>query len=572
MCDSSNVFIDPILLDDLLFEKVPKEISDILIKKYRKELSVDKLLTKEKFEELLSSENMHEKHKEKLIKLYVKQKEYIQPHVNKNKYDSLLFLSKVSNKTFSNFKTKKYFRTKTLDFNKCIEHLQETERMDIICCDKYEEFMENNKIYFDDEYNENMPRKDVLYRKINNFFFVTNEDYFEKCTDFYFKLYSNIFAIFDLKCITLNYYSNISKIKETKASVQANVVELGGSSKTKNDKKNENEIKMEFKLRSKKNDRYNGFEQCKGTNEEVKFLQRELPNSLKKNMYNPSNILGLIKNRTQNELCKFEQIQTIENINTKRVEASLQSKFNLVNNLGIFGSYSESNYINKRVVFTMDFYDIFHNEKQEKQELIKKIMKIKNENKELLNNMEISQPLNIINEEKQEDDQEEKKTQQEQIEKKLTWINKYRNDKIPSNAVYAGKYNTDGDVYVGRIKISPGKVNTDKNKIWNYWVQNMNCSQGGQILICDYEYKWLLLNRGENIPSNAIYSGTDERGDKVWVGKSLEHEPGKITCIENKADPLQMKKLWCHSSWGSYSNAYILTVCDYEKDTINLIL
>ncbi len=74
MCDSSNVFIDPIGLDDLLFEKVPKEISDILIKKYRKELSVDKLLTKEKFEELLLSENMHKKHKEKLIKLYSKTK------------------------------------------------------------------------------------------------------------------------------------------------------------------------------------------------------------------------------------------------------------------------------------------------------------------------------------------------------------------------------------------------------------------------------------------------------------------------------------------------------------------
>ena len=100
----------------------------------------------------------------------------------------------------------------------------------------------------------------------------------------------------------------------------------------------------------------------------------------------------------------------------------------------------------------------------------------------------------------------------------------------------------------------------------------MNCSQAGQILICDYKYKWVLLNRGENIPFNAIYSGIDERGDKVWVGKSLEQEPGKITCIANKADPLQMKNLWCHSSWGSYSNAYILTVCDYEKDTINLKL
>ena len=143
MCDISNAFIDPFELDDLLFEKVPKEIADILIKKYRKELSVDKLLTEENFENLLSGKNIHEKHREKLIKLYVKQKEYIDPPVNKNKYDSLLFLSKASNKTFSSFKTKKYLRTKTLDFNKCIEHLQETERMDIICYDKYDEFMKD---------------------------------------------------------------------------------------------------------------------------------------------------------------------------------------------------------------------------------------------------------------------------------------------------------------------------------------------------------------------------------------------------------------------------------------------
>ncbi len=88
MCDISNVFIDPFELDDLLFEKVPKEIADILIKKYRKELSVDKLLTEENFENLLSAKNIREKHREKLIKLYVKQKEYIDPPVNKNKYDN----------------------------------------------------------------------------------------------------------------------------------------------------------------------------------------------------------------------------------------------------------------------------------------------------------------------------------------------------------------------------------------------------------------------------------------------------------------------------------------------------
>ena len=41
--------------------------------------------------------------------------------------------------------------------------------------------MNKNKIYFDDEFHKNNPKRDVLYRKINDFYFVANNDYLKKC-------------------------------------------------------------------------------------------------------------------------------------------------------------------------------------------------------------------------------------------------------------------------------------------------------------------------------------------------------------------------------------------------------
>ena len=80
--------------------------------------------------------------------------------------------------------------------------------------------MNKNKIYFDDEFHKNNPKRDVLYRKINDFYFVANNDYFEKSTDFYFKLYSNVFALFNLKKITLKYHNNFHRTNETNMGVE----------------------------------------------------------------------------------------------------------------------------------------------------------------------------------------------------------------------------------------------------------------------------------------------------------------------------------------------------------------
>ena len=138
------------------------------------------------------------------------------------------------------------WKMKTLDFKNCITHLQETERFNIIRYDEYEDFMNKNKIYFDDEFHKNNPKRDVLYRKINDFYFVTNNDYFEKSTDFYFKLYSHVFALFNLKKITLKYHNNFHRTNEKNIGVNSQMLQI--SNKTSNENKNnsDNEVSFEF--------------------------------------------------------------------------------------------------------------------------------------------------------------------------------------------------------------------------------------------------------------------------------------------------------------------------------------
>ena len=167
-----------ILNDILINRNVPKDIRDNIIKNYINLLEDDKILNSDKFEEILKGK-IEYKYINNLINAYKDEINIkLVPKKNKNKEDSLLFMSKMNDKMFSNFRTKKCFRNKIINFNKCIEHLRETESISIIRNGDIDNFFEENEIYFDDENHRNKPKCDILYRKVNNYFFVKNEDYF----------------------------------------------------------------------------------------------------------------------------------------------------------------------------------------------------------------------------------------------------------------------------------------------------------------------------------------------------------------------------------------------------------
>ena len=207
----------------------PKEIVEILLKTYRKQLDDKWRMTESEFTDILNHLNIKDDNLIKLSNIYKQQLVF----KNDNEYDSLLFLSDINDKEFTYHKIKTCFRHKIFDYKKCIKHLNKTERMNIILHRTRMIFfiiiIKKNTIFFDDEEHENKPKEDILYRRINDYYFVANCDYFQKCTDYYFNLYSNIFAMCNLKQITMKYYDDSSTNKKTDASLDVGVVAVSGS-------------------------------------------------------------------------------------------------------------------------------------------------------------------------------------------------------------------------------------------------------------------------------------------------------------------------------------------------------
>jgi len=205
-------------LDDELCDlNISEEKKMKLMRNYKLQLENENIPCINTFIALLNKTEIPSNHIEMLEDIYRKQ--VIKKNIleNANEYDSLLFISELSDRRFSKLKTGFLWKTKTIKFGNCIKHLQDTERLHIVRSKEYEAFMEKNKIYFDDEEHFNIPKRDVLYRKINNYYFVSNKDYFEKYTDFYFKLYTNIFTLFNLKKIEVTYHNNLHKVSEIDA-------------------------------------------------------------------------------------------------------------------------------------------------------------------------------------------------------------------------------------------------------------------------------------------------------------------------------------------------------------------
>jgi hypothetical protein len=151
------------------------------------------------------------------------------------------------------------------------------------------------------------------------------------------------------------------------------------------------------------------------------------------------------------------------------------------------------------------------------------------------------------------------------MEKTYKWVPKSRGDEIPVNAIYAGTTRTDGHVYVGRFRNIPGKVNLDKGKIYNFWVQALGSQRDGEVLTTTNSYKWVDIRRNDEIPKNAVYTGLDQSNDKVWVGRSKSGEPGKINCTNNKSTIPLMCNLWCHSKSSAEQVAHILVIEENDE-------
>ena len=509
---------------------------------------------------------------------------------NLNKKDSLFFLSE-NNNIYTKFKIKKKWFSNNLDFDDCIKYLQVTERIYIIKNNIYDEFMNKYTIYYDDEEHKNNPKFDILYRRITDNYYVSNNNYFEKIKEFYFKLYSNIFTSFNVKEIRFDIFKNSIENKSNSIGANIEAVNVNAKKNTTMQNKNEKGTKMEFDKKYGHSDLRDICQEVNGCNDDnntiIDFFKKPQHTYNKMDIYCPLMIINLIKNRTENRMTKFQEIQSVENIDTNSVELSIKLKYNLHFELGLFSCSKKSNYINERVVFEIIFYPYENINTNELKLQINEIPTIYTNSSTTPSTITpsattlsattpsattpsattpsattpITSTISV--------NEQHSKTKVEPLW--IEWVNIARGDTIPKYAIKGGITATDGVIYVGKIKNSPGKVNLDNNKIWNYWVQGEGSSTYGKMLITNIDYKWQLISKGESIPKKAIYCGRDKSNDCVWIGKSVKtNELGKINCennnkIESNYVPT-MNNLWCHSSWSSSQTALILVLTDIKQD------
>ena len=152
------------------------------------------------------------------------------------------------------------------------------------------------------------------------------------------------------------------------------------------------------------------------------------------------------------------------------------------------------------------------------------------------------------------------------------WIPLSRGDSLPPNAVYSGVVQGDGDVYIGKIDNSPGKVNLANGRVYNFWSQNYNSRTRGEVLVVHGKKEWVEVQYGEVLPKGAVCTGRDYRGDKVWVAKDVTtDEPGKLTCLDSTDPVPKMCRLWCHSYWGTadVKIAKVLVVSETQDEAVD---
>ena len=269
-------------------------------------------------------------------------------------YDSLYFLSTSNGLLMSNIEIEKATVFKAalqLNFDLCIQHLAETQRMKIIKNDEKDKFLEeNSNIFYDDDTHKH-PQCDVLYRIVNKNYFVKNDEYFEKFTAFYFKLYSTIFSFFGLEKISMVIHNNKSLISNMNIKLDAVIATASvGHNKSKINKE-EDSIEMSFDKTLK-----NLTESFNNTDDKLDFLYKNMPSNLQNTIYEPSIELDLIQKRTIKNMIILKHSKKLENTNIIEVELGLKQTFNLNQNIGLFAKSSKEKMISQDVSFDFRFF------------------------------------------------------------------------------------------------------------------------------------------------------------------------------------------------------------------------
>jgi putative sterol carrier protein len=113
-----------------------------------------------------------------------------------------------------------------------------------------------------------------------------------------------------------------------------------------------------------------------------------------------------------------------------------------------------------------------------------------------------------------------------------------RGDAVPDGAILAGNTKSDGDLYVARnSKGEVGKLNLDKDKMWNIWCHDGKDSTEGEILTVNgVPTKWVAVKKGELMPQGAFLCGETSTDGPVYAARHSDGAIGKLNVNGNKVN------------------------------------
>ena len=276
--------------------------------------------------------------------------------------NSLYFLSSSNDESILKYKVPNGWGfKKLLNFEKFSKNLEETERIKIIRNKDKDTFLqENPNIFYETDRNQ-IPTCDILYTKINKNYFVKNDEYFEKASLFYFKLYSTIFASLGLNEINMNVNNVVDESSDVNMDINIVVSSLGAESSSQLVHKNENNIVMSFP--ENMSDRQI-MENINNSEDKVAYIHSLFPANLQNTIYEPSifHQLDFIEQRTVNELKSVNKKLTVENTNTKKLKLKLTKNFKVGDNFGLLMGYSHNKYVKHEINFDISFHELVEEE------------------------------------------------------------------------------------------------------------------------------------------------------------------------------------------------------------------
>ena len=282
-------------------------------------------------------------------------------------YDFLFFISeKNSNIIKKKEKNRKKWINKIFrsckSFNISRKHIEQISKIKFILDDEVDKFLLDKNIYFDTDCNKKQ-LFDILYIKVNDHFFINEDKYFDKITEYYFNLYCEVFSRLGLKNINLLTNSDVSEEIKYNGGLNLYAGNVSVNVEHKNKVINNKNFNRDFSNNSLFQKEVEKYSQLKDE-EKNEYIYSYLPKNKygESIMYRDSLKLGLVKQRIENlNLLSFDEKISFENNISNKVNANLSEFFTSLN-IGL--SISTENSSNTKNDFTLvfNFYDINQSE------------------------------------------------------------------------------------------------------------------------------------------------------------------------------------------------------------------